>query len=63
VEYARDHGARGLTADMMRANSRMMRVFKRGDHSLSVKTHAGVEELTMLSKGQGFVCARAAGDV
>jgi hypothetical protein len=29
-------------------NSRMMRVFERGDHSPSVKTHAGVEELTML---------------
>jgi hypothetical protein len=26
----------------------MMRIFKRGDHSLSVKTDAGVEELTML---------------
>ena len=48
VEYARDHGARGLTADMMLGNSRMMRVFKRGDHSLSVRTDAGVVELTML---------------
>jgi hypothetical protein len=27
---------------------RMMRVFKRGDHSLSIKTDAGVEELTIL---------------
>jgi acyl-CoA hydrolase/RimJ/RimL family protein N-acetyltransferase len=48
VEYAREHGARGLTADMLLRNSRMMRVFKRGDHSLSVKTDAGVRELTML---------------
>ena len=48
VEYAREHGARGLTADMLLRNSRMMRVFKRGDHSLSVKTDAGVQELTML---------------
>jgi acyl-CoA hydrolase/GNAT superfamily N-acetyltransferase len=48
VEYARDHGARGLTADVLLGNSRMMQIFKRGDHSLSVKTEAGVEELTML---------------
>jgi acyl-CoA hydrolase/RimJ/RimL family protein N-acetyltransferase len=48
VEYAREHGARGLTADVLLGNSRMMRIFKRGDHSLSVKTYAGVEELTML---------------
>ena len=26
----------------------LMRVFKRGDHSLSVRTDAGVVELTML---------------
>ena len=48
VEYAREHGARGLSADVLLGNSRMMRVFKRGDHSLSVKTDAGVQELTML---------------
>ena len=48
VEYAREHGARGLTADVLLGNSRMMRIFKRGDHSLSVKTDAGVTELTML---------------
>ncbi len=48
VEYAREHGARGLTADVLLGNSRMVRVFKRGDHSLSVKTDAGVQELTML---------------
>jgi acyl-CoA hydrolase/GNAT superfamily N-acetyltransferase len=48
VEYAREHGARGLTADMLQGNSRMMRVFERGDHSLSVRTDAGVKELTML---------------
>ena len=48
VEYAREHGARGLTADVLLGNTRMMRVFKRGDHSLSVKTESGVEELTML---------------
>jgi RimJ/RimL family protein N-acetyltransferase len=48
VEYAREHGARGLTADMLPGNSRMMSVFERGDHSLSVKTDAGVKEVTML---------------
>jgi acyl-CoA hydrolase/RimJ/RimL family protein N-acetyltransferase len=48
VEYAREHGARGLTADVLLGNTRMMRVFERGDHSLSVKTEGGVEELTML---------------
>ena len=48
VEYARDHGARGLTADVLLGNTPMMRVFERGDHSLSVETHAGVSELIML---------------
>jgi acyl-CoA hydrolase/RimJ/RimL family protein N-acetyltransferase len=48
VEYARQHGARGLTADVQAGNSRMMRVFERGDHSLSVKTYGGVDELMML---------------
>jgi acyl-CoA hydrolase/RimJ/RimL family protein N-acetyltransferase len=48
VEYARRNGARGLTADVLLGNSRMMRVFERGDHSLSTKTSAGVTELTML---------------
>jgi len=48
VDYAREHGARGLTADVLPGNSRMMRVFERGEHSLSVETEAGVAELTML---------------
>ena len=48
VEYARQHGARGLTADVLMGNSRMMRVFERGGHSLSSKMAGGVEELTML---------------
>jgi RimJ/RimL family protein N-acetyltransferase len=48
VEYARDHGARGLTADVLLGNSRMMRVFRDGAHSLSVNTDAGIQELTML---------------
>ena len=48
VKYAREHGARGLRADVLPGNARMMRVFERGDHSLSVTTEAGVAELTML---------------
>ena len=48
VEYARKHGARGLRADVLPANWRMMRVFERGNHSLSVETVEGVNELTML---------------
>lgn len=48
VEYARQHGARGLTADVLLGNSRMLRIFESGDYSLSRKTSAGVTELTML---------------
>jgi RimJ/RimL family protein N-acetyltransferase len=48
VEYARKHGARGLRADVLVGNSAMMRIFERGDHSLSATTDAGVTELTML---------------
>ena len=48
VEYARDHGARGLRADVLPGNSRMMRIFERGDHSLSMETDAGVVDLKML---------------
>src|SRR5437764_4591877 len=48
VEYARNHGARGLRADVLPGNLHMMRVFERGDHSLSATTEAGVTELRML---------------
>ena len=48
VDYARDHGARGLTADVLAENSRMLRVFERGDHSFSVEIEAGVADVTML---------------
>ncbi len=47
VEYAREHGARGLTADVLLGNSRMMRVFKGGDYSLRLQTEGGVQEVTM----------------
>jgi RimJ/RimL family protein N-acetyltransferase len=52
VEYAREHGARGLRADVLVGNSPMMRIFERGDHSLSATTDAGVTELTMLFEGE-----------
>jgi acyl-CoA hydrolase/GNAT superfamily N-acetyltransferase len=47
VEYAREHGALGLTADVLLGNSRMMRVFKGGDYSLRLQTEGGVQEVTM----------------
>ncbi len=48
VEYGRRHGARGLTAEVLMGNNRMMRVFEHGDHSLSIRSHGGVDELTMV---------------
>jgi GNAT superfamily N-acetyltransferase len=47
VEYAREHGARGLTADVLLGNSRMLRVFKSGDYALRIRTEGGVQEVTM----------------
>jgi acyl-CoA hydrolase/RimJ/RimL family protein N-acetyltransferase len=51
VEYARSHGVRGFTADVVFGNSRMLRVFRRGDHELEVTTEGGVTELTMRFTG------------
>jgi acyl-CoA hydrolase/RimJ/RimL family protein N-acetyltransferase len=48
VEYARSHGVRGFTADVVLGNSRMLRVFERGDHELEATTEGGISELTML---------------
>jgi acyl-CoA hydrolase/RimJ/RimL family protein N-acetyltransferase len=48
LEYARARGVRGFRADVLMGNARMMRVFKRAGHQLSVKTEAGVDEVTML---------------
>lgn len=48
VEYARDHGVRGFTADVMLGNSRMLRVFRHGDHDLRVTTESGITEVTMI---------------
>jgi acyl-CoA hydrolase len=48
IGYAREHGARGLTADVLSQNSPMLRIFERGDHSFAAVTEAGVTEVTML---------------
>ena len=48
VEYARGHGVRGFTADVLVENAAMLRVFRGGDHGLSIATSAGVHEVTML---------------
>ena len=47
VEYARAHGAQGLTADVLVGNSPMLQVFRRGDHSLEIETDVDVNEVTM----------------
>ena len=48
VEYARTHGVRGFTADVLVGNSRMLRVFRRGNHEIKVTTEGGTSEVTML---------------
>jgi RimJ/RimL family protein N-acetyltransferase len=48
VDYARRRGARGLSADVISGNVRMMRVFERGDYAISTDDDAGVTEVTML---------------
>jgi RimJ/RimL family protein N-acetyltransferase len=48
VEYARSHGVRGFTADVMLSNSRMLRVFHKGDHEVDVITESGISEVTMI---------------
>jgi RimJ/RimL family protein N-acetyltransferase len=48
VEYARERGVRGFRADVRADNARMMHVFRRAGHELSVTRDAGVYEVTML---------------
>lgn len=48
VEYARAHGVRGFTADVMFGNSRMLRVFGRGGHDVRTTTEGGVTEVTII---------------
>jgi hypothetical protein len=47
-EYARARGIRGFRADVLRGNTRTMRDFKRAGHQLSVKTSAGISEVSMM---------------
>jgi RimJ/RimL family protein N-acetyltransferase len=51
VAYARAHGVRGFSADVLTRNAPMLRVFRRGKelglHGLSSDLDAGVHELTM----------------
>jgi acyl-CoA hydrolase/RimJ/RimL family protein N-acetyltransferase len=48
VEYARRHGVRGFTADVLLGNERMLRVFRRTEHHVSVTSEGGVSEVTIL---------------
>jgi acyl-CoA hydrolase/GNAT superfamily N-acetyltransferase len=48
VEYARQHGVRGLTADVLLSNQAMLRVFMRGEHETTSTVAAGSYEVTML---------------
>jgi RimJ/RimL family protein N-acetyltransferase len=48
VEYARGHGVRGLTADVLMSNPAMLKVFRRGvGHTLRLEADAGVYEVRM----------------
>jgi len=48
VEYARSHNVRGFTADVMFGNSRMLRLFRHGDHQINETTEGGISELTII---------------
>jgi acyl-CoA hydrolase/GNAT superfamily N-acetyltransferase len=47
VDYARDHGGRGFTADVLARNTRMLKVFRRWHPDLASNLEAGVYEVTM----------------
>jgi RimJ/RimL family protein N-acetyltransferase len=48
VEYARSHGVRGFTADVLMSNPVMLKVFRRGTgHGLRMDADAGVYEIRM----------------
>ncbi len=48
VEYARAHGIRGLSADVLPSNVAMLRVFQRGDHETTSTVSGGSYEVTMI---------------
>ena len=47
VEYARQHGVRGFTADVLLSNAAMLRVFQRGDHETRSTVSGESYEVTM----------------
>jgi len=48
VEYARQHGVRGFTADVLLSNAAMLRVFQRGDHETRSTVSGESYEVTMI---------------
>ena len=48
VEYARAHGVRGFTADVLVSNAAMLKVFQRGAHELTSTVSGGSYEVTMI---------------
>jgi len=48
VEYARAHGVRGFTADVLVTNAAMLKVFQRGAHELTTTMVGGSYEVTMI---------------
>lgn len=48
IEYARDQGLRGFTADVLIENKAMLRVFERSGLDVSKRSERGVDELEML---------------
>ena len=52
VEYARGHGVRGFSADVLVHNASMLRVFQRGGHDLTITTSAGVLEVMIRFSAQ-----------
>ena len=47
VEYAKAHGVRGLTADVLTSNPAMLRVFARGEQETRVTTSGGVHDVRL----------------
>jgi RimJ/RimL family protein N-acetyltransferase len=48
VEYARAHGVRGFTANVLASNEAMLRVFRSGGHQLTSAVDGGSYELTLV---------------
>jgi RimJ/RimL family protein N-acetyltransferase len=56
IEYARNRGLRGFTADVLVQNKAMLRVFERSGLELSKRTERGVHELVVLFEPDGDHC-------